>query len=226
MASSAWLIIAAFNEEFTITGVITDAIATFPNIVVVDDGSKDRTTELAAKAGAHVVRHPINLGQGAALQTGIDFALRKGAEIFITFDADGQHRIEDAVKMAEAIERGEADIICGSRFLGIDPVGMPIRRKIIIKMAAIFTKLTTGMPVTDAHNGLRAFSRHTAKTIRITQNRMAHASEFVSQIKTWQLRYKEMPVQIKYTSYSMKKGQKLINLVNILTDLFMGKITK
>lgn len=224
--SNVWLVIAAYNEGAVISDVISNTIKTFPNIVVVDDGSKDITAEAASAAGALVVRHPINLGQGAALQTGIDYALINGADVIVTFDADGQHRIEDAVAMIIELSERQLDIVCGSRFLGITSETMPLKRKLLLKLAALFTRITTGIPVTDAHNGLRALSRKAALSIRITQNRMAHASEIISQIHEKSLTFAEIPVEIIYTDYSLSKGQKMSNSINILMDLFLGRIGK
>lgn len=224
--SKVWLVIAAFNEGAMIADVIKHAVATFPNIVVVDDGSSDTTATLACEAGATVICHPINLGQGAAIQTGIDFVLMSGADIIVTFDADGQHRIEDALTLASAIDQNEADIVCGSRFLGVESTTMPATKRLTLKLAALFTRFSSGVPVTDAHNGLRAISRSTAQKIRITQNRMAHASEIISQVKSLKLSYKEYPVQILYTDYSIAKGQKISNAINILIDLLFGRISK
>ena len=221
-----WLVIAAYNEGAMVADVIRNAVPTFPNIVVVDDGSRDDTAAIACAAGATVIRHPINLGQGAAIQTGIDFALGEGAAIVVTFDADGQHRVEDAMLLARAVDAGEADIVCGSRFLGLESVAMPPSRRATLRLAALFTRLSCGVPVTDAHNGLRALSRKAASRLRITQNRMAHASEIIAQVRTNRLRYKEYPVQIIYTDYSMAKGQKISNAVNILIDLLFGRISK
>lgn len=224
--TSTWLVIAAYNEGAMIADVIKSAVATMPNIVVVDDGSRDDTAMIACAAGATVIRHPVNLGQGAAIQTGIDFALREGAGIIVTFDADGQHRIEDAMLLARAVDAGEADVVCGSRFLGLESVAMPAARRATLRLAALFTRMSSGVPVTDAHNGLRALSRKAASCLRITQNRMAHASEIIAQIRPHNLRYKEYPVQIIYTEYSIAKGQKLSNAVNILIDLLFGRISK
>ena len=142
----------------------------------------------------------------------------------ITFDADGQHQIKDAKKLITCVKNGEADVVCGSRFLGIRPVGMPPIRAFLLKIVALYTRFSIGLPVTDAHNGLRALSRDAAFKIKITQNRMAHASELMMQIKT--LRFKEIPVEILYSEYSLAKGQKLSNALNILLDLFIGKFIK
>jgi polyprenyl-phospho-N-acetylgalactosaminyl synthase len=224
--SKVWLVIAAFNEAEVIGGVIKNALLYTQNIIVVDDQSVDETFRVALEAGATVLQHPINLGQGAALQTGFDYAVSHDAEVIVTFDADGQHRIVDAMKLAAAVIKDEADIVCGSRFLGTSAKNIPISRKMLLKMAALFTRLTTGVQVTDAHNGLRALSRKAAKSICITQNRMAHASEIISNIKKNNLRYKEMPVEIVYSEYSLSKGQKLSNSINILIDLFLGGLNK
>lgn len=196
------------------------------DIIVVDDHSEDETAKLAFESGAIVIKHPMNLGQGAALQTGFNFALKEGADIVITFDADGQHRIEDALKMVEVIAADQADIVCGSRFLGTKSFNMPLSKKIWLRLATIFVRITTGVKVTDAHNGLRALSKKALKVISIKQNRMSHASEIISNIKKHRLRYKEIPVTILYTEYAISKGQKLKNSFNIVKDLFIWSLNK
>lgn len=221
-----YFVIAAFNEAKVIDIVIKDVLRYAHKVIVVDDCSTDGTLSASLKAGATVIRHPINLGQGAALQTGIRYSLDNDADVIVTFDADGQHRIQDAMKLVSAIINNEADIVCGSRFMGIEATSIPPKRRAFLKLAALFTRLTTGVPVTDAHNGLRAFSRKAAEAIRIKQNRMAHASEIISNIGKYKLRFKELPVQIIYTDYSLAKGQKLSNSVNILIDLFIGGVHK
>ena len=220
--TDVWFVVPAFNEGPMITTVVGEVVASGAHAVVVDDHSADDTGERAHAAGALVVRHPVNLGQGAALQTGIDLAVQRGARILVTFDADGQHRLEDAFRLAQAIHEDRADIVCGSRFMGTAARGIPVSRTLTLKAAAIFTRLTSGVRVTDAHNGLRAMNRHAATTIRLTHNRMAHASELVSQVGRYKLRFLELPVEILYTEYSMRKGQRLSNSLNILADLFLG----
>ncbi len=117
-ADSTWIVIAAYNEVTAIGSTIDGVRALYPNVVVIDDGSADGTLGVAAAHGAHTVRHPVNLGQGAALQTGIEYALRRGAARIVTFDADGQHLPEDVPRLLAALEETGADIACGSRFLG------------------------------------------------------------------------------------------------------------
>jgi glycosyltransferase involved in cell wall biosynthesis len=216
-----WLVIPLYNEATVIGEVVTHAIDTFPNIVCVDDGSSDGSGHIAQSAGARVVRHPINLGQGAALQTGFDYVRQaEGARIVVTFDSDGQHRVEDAVALAARLRSGDLDVVLGSRFLdGRTSPGL--LKRLVLKAAVVFTNLTSGVRLTDAHNGLRAFTVEALDKIRIRQNRMAHASEIVSQIGKAKLRYTEMPVHIVYTDYSRSKGQSLWNSVNILVDLIL-----
>jgi polyprenyl-phospho-N-acetylgalactosaminyl synthase len=166
-----------------------------------------------------VIRHPFNLGQGAALQTGIDYALAQAAEVIVTFDADGQHRLSDISRLAEALVQERADFALGSRFLGQAP-NLPPLRRLVLRAATAFTRLTTGLQLTDTHNGLRAMTRRGAAAIRLRQNRMAHASEWLSQIAASGLRYVERPVTIEYTAYSLAKGQSIADAVLILLDLF------
>lgn len=219
--SDTWLVVPLYNEATVVREVVRTARETFANIVCVDDGSRDDSVAEALAGGAVVVQHPINLGQGAALQTGIDFALAQpGAEYFVTFDSDGQHRTEDAERMVERLRAEPLDIVVGSRFL--DGRTRPgLLKKLVLRLAVIFERIMTGVKLTDAHNGLRALNRTAATRIRITQNRMAHASEIVSQIGSTKLRYAEEPVLIIYTDYSRSKGQSLWNSVNILSELFI-----
>lgn len=221
-----WFIIPAFNEEETIASVIGDVRKYFKNIVVVNDDSTDATADIAKQHAAKVVNHPINLGQGAAIQTGIEFALIKGARILVTFDADGQHRVEDVLEMIEKINVENSEIICGSRFLGMEAINMPRTKRLTLKLAVLFTRYISKIEVTDAHNGLRVMTDSAAKKININQNKMAHATELISQIRKKGIEYKEHPVKIIYTDYSINKGQKISNSLNILLDLFIGGAAK
>jgi glycosyltransferase involved in cell wall biosynthesis len=220
-----WILIAAYNEGSVIGDVVRDLREQFSNVAVVDDGSSDDTGNVAMEAGAHVIRHPINLGQGAAIQTGLTYGLAQGADYLVTFDADGQHRIEDVRSMLEVVKKSDLDVACGSRFLG-STESMPTSRRILLKLAIMFTRFTTGVKVTDAHNGLRVFSARGAKQINITQNRMAHASEIIEQIAARKLTMQEVPVTIRYTEYSLQKGQKMTNSLSIIMDLLGGRMHK
>ncbi len=218
-----WVVVPAYNEARVVAGVVAELKPDAHRIVVVDDGSSDSTAEMAAECGAVVLRHPINLGQGAALQTGIEFALARGAELIVTFDADGQHRTADVARLIDALEAERADFALGSRFLG-SAVNIPPLRRMLLRAATLFTRLTTGLALTDAHNGLRAMTRRGALRIRLRQNRMAHASEILGQIAASGLKYVEVPVTIDYSSYSRAKGQRSGDLIVILLDLFARRL--
>jgi polyprenyl-phospho-N-acetylgalactosaminyl synthase len=219
-----WVVVPAYNEARVIAGVIAELKRDAHRIVVVDDGSSDSTAEMATECGAAVLRHPINLGQGAALQTGIEFALARGAELIVTFDADGQHRTADVARLIDALEAERADFALGSRFLG-SAANVPPLRRVLLRAATLFTRLTTGLALTDAHNGLRAMTRRGALCIRLRQNRMAHASEILGQIAASGLKFVEVPVTIDYSSYSLAKGQRSGDLIVILLDLFARRLT-
>jgi polyprenyl-phospho-N-acetylgalactosaminyl synthase len=221
--STIWVVIAAHNEETAIVQVVRRLAACGYRILVVDDGSDDSTLEAAIASGATALRHPINLGQGAALQTGIEYAIAAGAEIIATFDADGQHRAGDIAVLVNALVREQADFALGSRFLG-QTVRLPIMRRLMLRAATLFTRLVTGLRLTDTHNGLRAMTRRGAASIRLRQNRMAHASEILSQIACSHLRYVEAPVTIEYTPYSLAKGQGLGDSLMIVSDLLLGRL--
>jgi polyprenyl-phospho-N-acetylgalactosaminyl synthase len=218
-----YVVIPAYNEGPVISRVVSEVKRAGYAVVVVDDGSSDATAEEARAAGAGVITHPFNLGQGAALQTGIDYAVMQGAEVIVTFDADGQHRVSDIARLAEALVQERADFALGSRFLGQAP-NLPPLRRLLLHAATAFTRLTTGLQVTDTHNGLRAMTRRGAAAIRLRQNRMAHASELLTQIAASRLRYVERPVTIEYTAYSLAKGQSLGDAVLILLDLFARRL--
>jgi polyprenyl-phospho-N-acetylgalactosaminyl synthase len=216
-----WVVVPALNEGLVIRRSVAALHAVFPNVVVVDDGSEDATGPEALESGAIVLRHPLTLGQGAAIQTGITFALCRGAAYIATFDADGQHCVEDLKQMLEILCRERCDIVLGSRFLG-RARGMSRARSALIRTATLFTNLTTGVKLTDAHNGLRVMTGATAGRLRIVQDRMAHASELIAQIGQLKLDVREAPVTITYSAYSTAKGQKMSNSFGILLDLFTG----
>ncbi|MFC4905275.1 MULTISPECIES: glycosyltransferase family 2 protein [Kocuria] len=219
--SRSWIVMPVYNEAAVVGEVLRELRRTFPHVVCVDDGSSDDSARICAEAGAVVVQHPINLGQGAALQTGFEYALQDpGMDCVVTFDSDGQHRVVDAWDMVERIRSGEAEVVLGSRFLDRRTQVSALKR-VVLRTAAFFSKLSTGMDLSDAHNGLRAIDRGTLSRIRLTQNRMAHASEIVNQLADIQPRWVEHPVQIIYTDYSKSKGQSLLNGVNILAELFV-----
>lgn len=219
-------VVPVYNEGQVIGGVIKEVLEHCPHVVCVNDGSTDNSAAEIVAAGAFLVDHPINMGQGAALQTGIEFArLIPGVRRYVTFDADGQHRTEDAMRMLEILALGEADIVLGSRFLGRAEGVSPVK-KAILKLAVRFTNATSGIKLTDAHNGLRVFNQHVAETLDITAPDMTHASEIVELISRNRYRYLEVPVTIHYTEYSVSKGQPVLNAVNIAVDTLLRKVSR
>jgi glycosyltransferase involved in cell wall biosynthesis len=216
---ATWVVVPLYNEAEVVGDVVADLRQHLPQVVCVDDGSRDDSAAVAEAAGAVVVRHPINLGQGAALQTGISFALTDPtARYVVTFDADGQHQPPDAVAMLDALRQGHVDVVFGSRFLRTR-TRPPLLKRALLKAAVAYSNASTGVRLTDTHNGLRAMTREAAQTLDIRQNRMAHASEIIDQVGRADLRYVEHPVDILYTDYSRRKGQSLLNSVNILAEL-------
>jgi glycosyltransferase involved in cell wall biosynthesis len=219
--AGTWIVIPLFNEGPVIEKVVRDVLDVFEHVVCVDDGSTDDSAARAAAGGAIVVRHPINLGAGAAIRTGLDYALQSpDTRYCVTFDADGQHQVGDALAMVEQVASTGVDILIGSRFLDGRTKPGTIK-KIVLRTAVMFERLSTGVRLTDAHNGLRAMNRRAAELIEIHQNRMAHATEMVAEISRHDLSYAEYPVHILYTDYSRSKGQSVWNSVNILSDLFV-----
>lgn len=216
-----WVVVPLYNEESVIADVIRGLLPSFTHIVCIDDGSTDGSAEAARAAGAHLVEHPINLGQGAALQTGIEYALSDpNCEYIVTFDADGQHRVIDAIGMVEAARTEGVAIVFGSRFLD-DRTKPGWMKRVILKTAVWVTNLTTSVKLTDAHNGLRVIRRDAAEHVQLKQDRMAHATEIVLQLGDTGLPWTEYPVELLYTDYSKAKGQSVLNSVNILVDLII-----
>ena len=226
MNSEVVLIIPVYNEETVIKDVINKALKKYKHIVCVNDGSRDNSAAEIAKTEAYLVNHPINMGQGAALQTGIEFARQiKGVKWFVTYDADGQHRLEDVAMMIKTMRENPTDFVLGSRFLG-ETINMPKLKKVLLLAAIRFSNVTSGVKLTDTHNGLRVFNKKVADEIQITMPDMAHASEILEIIARNKYTYQEVPVVIEYTDYSRSKGQSMINAINIAFDTLLRKVSR
>lgn len=219
-----FIVIPAYNEEKVIGKVITDIKKEgYRNIIVVDDGSVDKTSDVAKKKGATVLRHILNLGQGAAIETGLEYCRKVGADIVVTFDADGQFKTNEIKKVIKPIINKKTEVVLGSRFLG-KTVNIPFSKKLTLKAAVIFTDIFSNIKLTDTHNGFRAFSKNALNKIFINHSGMAHASDIIDQIKRYNLKYQEVPVTVLYTDYSLKKGQSIFNSIRILLDLLFEKL--
>jgi glycosyltransferase involved in cell wall biosynthesis len=222
---SVWIVVPAYNEGKRLGSTLTGLSSWFPRVIVVDDGSCDNTLEVSLQFPVWVLRHITNCGQGAALQTGIEFALRQGAKAIVTFDSDGQHNPDDLPILVEPILSGRSEVVLGSRFLG-STEGLPASRLILLKLGVVFTRIFSGIRISDTHNGLRALSRTAAEQIQITQDRMAHASEILDQIKRLHLRFEEVPVQIRYSQETLAKGQSSWNALKIAGQLLLGRLIR
>jgi len=221
--NGVWVVVPAFNEGPRLGATLGALRRTYENIVVVDDGSRDATSAIAAEHRVWRLQHMFNCGQGAALRTGIEFALQRGAETIVTFDADGQHAADDIDRLVAAVACGEREVALGSRFLGRTVDLPPVRRR-VLRMGVLFTRLVSRMRVTDTHNGLRAFSREAALRIRIRQNRMAHASEILDEIARHGLRYCEVPVTVRYSRETLAKGQTCWNVFQVTVPFLLGRL--
>jgi len=224
-----FFVIPTYNEEKTIERVIKELHKEgFKNLIIVDDGSKDKTSKNVLenqKEGLILLIHPINRGQGAALKTGIDYCIRqKECKYIVTFDSDGQHRLSDLPKFIEPLEKKQCEMVLGSRFLDKDTKkNIPLKKIILLKGAILVTFFLSRKWFTDTHNGYRVMTKEIAKKIEISMDGFEHASEILDEIVKKQIIYKEVPVYIDYTDYSKKKGQKITNSINILTKMILKK---
>jgi glycosyltransferase involved in cell wall biosynthesis len=223
---SVYVIMPVYNEAPVVGAVIASVKHSFLKVICVNDGSDDGSADVINKAGASLVEHPINLGAGAATQTGIDYALQDtAAQYFITFDADGQHNIKDAVNMLAYLKQHKLDVVFGSRFMGnVENIGFI--KKTFLKAAAIFSSKTSGVNLSDPHIGLRVFNRRFAENLKLTLPDFTHASEIIHRIGTGSYKYAEVPVTVTYSDYSKAKGQPMLNAINITFDLFFHRISK
>jgi polyprenyl-phospho-N-acetylgalactosaminyl synthase len=218
------VLLPVFNEAPEVVQSVVQQLAKLSvDVVIIDDGSAE-PLKLPALKNQTIIRHAVNLGQGAALQTGFEFAKRKQADYAVTFDADGQHQVHDIYSLLQPLLADAADVVLGSRFLsGVDEQ-IPAGRKRTLQLARRINYLFTGLRLSDVHNGLRALNKKALHAIRLKENRMAHATEIITEIRKQRLRYKEIPVHITYTAYSRKKGQSVFSAVRIFFDLLLHKL--
>ena len=218
------VVIPAYNESMVIEETLQQLKPLGYTVVLVDDGSSPSLKDRLQHFPIHYLRHRVNLGQGAALQTGFRYAQTLDPQVVISFDADGQHDPADIPSLIDPILQQEADIVLGSRFLEKNSSGLPASRKKLLGLARWVNGILTGLWLTDAHNGMRALSPKVLGEINLQENRMAHASEILLEIKKHGWRWKEVGVRIHYTDYSKQKGQSGWNSFRIVFDLLLHKL--
>jgi glycosyltransferase involved in cell wall biosynthesis len=227
ISSEIFVVIPAYNEGRVIRATLAPVIELGYSVVVADDGSRDSTWRQLTGLRVHRLRHPFNLGQGAALQSAVTYALEQGAQYIVHYDADGQHSLEDIPRLLEPVVSGRADIVLGSRFLRVqDKQMVPFSRRVLLKGAAVVNWLLTGLRLSDAHNGARAMNRKAALAITLRENGFAHATEILQQVRAHKLRYVECPTRIRYTEYSMRKGQRAWHAFDVFVDLLIKRILR
>lgn len=220
LSSDIWIVIPAYNEAERISAVLKDLIVTGCSIAVVNDCSQDNTADIVRQFPCHLINHPVNLGAGGALQTGMEYALSKNAQYIVHFDADGQMQVKDIPAVLEPVQNNDADVVIGSRYINKD-VSVPFTKRLLIHKPAIWLNyILTGVMQTDAHCGFRALNRHAAQCCRFRINRMAHATELLDLIRRNNLRLKEVPVDILYHEY----GQNFFGGLKIIKDLVLEKL--
>ena len=221
------VVIPAYNEDGMVRQVVESLLKQqIGTIIIVDDGSHVPVSHAVHGLPVIVLRHRVNLGQGAALQTAFAYAKKLAPSIVITFDADGQHDAGDIPAMIAPLQQNKADVVLGSRFLPGSGPSIGLSKKLVLQLARFINFLLSGALLSDAHNGYRALNRQALEKIELTENRMAHASEILFEIRRHRLRFCEVPVHIRYTDYSKQKGQSAWDSVRILFDLVLHKLFK
>lgn len=226
--NETYIVVPVFNEENSVVfATLEKLLVHFKHIVVVNDGGNPLLLDCLEKLPVHYLRHEINLGQGAALQTGTEYALELGAAFIAHFDADDQHDVKDLKKMILFLQEQELDVVLGSRFLTPGHAkDIPFIRKLILKGAVLVNFVFTGLLLSDAHNGLRVLNRKAALAIQIQENRQLHASEMLWLLKRYRLRFKEFPTRVVYNAYTLKKGQKNAQSLKVFMDLIINRLIK
>jgi len=214
-------VIPAYNEEKNIGAIINQVRPLVDNLVMIDDGSTDKTADFF-EPGAVLLKHIVNRGQGAALRTGTEYSLNHGADIIVHFDADGQFSAPDIERLVEPIKNGEAQVVFGSRFLNSEySTDMPFFKKyFIMPLAKAVNKLFFNINLTDPQSGFRAMSVEAARKINWRQDRMAHCSEIMFEVKKNNFKVKEIPIKVIYHNF----GQSFLGGLNILKELFISML--
>lgn len=222
-ANKIFVIVPCYNESCIISTTITELLQHGYKVIVVDDGSNNNCREHFSTMQVYYLRHVINLGQGAAIQTGIDYALQKGATYLVTFDADGQHDAKDIRKMIDKLEEEELEFVFGSRFLKGAQTNVDKTRRALLQFSRFTNFFISGVLLSDSNNGLRVFTSAAAKQIRIKENRRTHSSDLIYQIVKKKIKFGEAPVNVQYSEYSRKKGIQNVEGISIFINMLLYK---
>jgi glycosyltransferase involved in cell wall biosynthesis len=223
-----FIVVAAYNEAASIGDLVRDLMDQYAHVVVVDDGSSDETAELAAEAGALVLTHLINRGQGAALQTGITYALARSADYIVTLDVDGQYDVKDIALLLGPISDGRVHATLGCRAPSEEnkpSLGLRMRR-LLYTLGKLGARLGLRPPVPDAHNGLCAFSRHAAQMIDLKLDRMTHGSEIAQQVLAGGLNMQEVPVRVRVSDYALRKRERSSAALRVAMQYLKARFTR
>lgn len=223
------IVIPVYNESQVVKNVIESLKIKRPKdiIIAVNDGSSDNSLDvLLSIKRIYTLSHDVNLGQGAALQTGIAMARKLDCKYVVTFDSDGQHSSDDIQPFFDDIESKNLDIIMGSRFLDGSTSNVSTFKKYFLKLSTIFTYIVSGIKLSDSHNGFRIINIRNNPKFELRHNGMSHASEVIDLVKSLNMQYAEKPCTIIYSDYSKAKGQSIWNSINIVLEIFVQRLTK
>lgn len=213
-------VVPAYNEEKNISLVISKLKSFVNEIIIVDDASRDQTFQIASQTDAIVVRHIINRGQGAALRTGTQLALDRGADIIVHFDADDQFQASEIPEILAPILNNEADAVLGSRFLSKKSNLPKLKKNLIMPLARLINRLFFNIRLSDPQSGFRALSRDSAQKLKIENDGMAHCSEIIYKLFKNNNRVVEVPITVIYHEY----GQNLSGGFKIIKDILIQKL--
>ena len=224
--NNIYILIPVFNEEKIIEETINNLKVYFDHILIINDGSTDKTSAILENLDVIKINHPINLGQGAAIKTGIEYILKfSNADAVVTFDADGQHSVDDAILFAEKITTIKEEIIFGSRFLGFEK-NIPFFKRLLLKTAIYFTNLIYTVKMTDTHNGLKAIKRSCLEKLELNISGYGFETEIIMNISKNKILFKEEPTNVIYTEYSLSKGQSIFNAIKIFEEILLRLFKK
>ncbi|AHF81411.1 glycosyltransferase family 2 protein [Thermococcus paralvinellae] len=212
------IVIPAYNEELTIGSVVALA-KEYGDVLVVDDGSKDKTSKIAQEVGAIVLRHDVNKGKGQALKTGFDYALANDYDVVVCIDADGQHNPEEIPLLLKPILEDEADLVIGSRYLNGAHKTIPIYRRLGLWILNKTTVLASGVKITDSQSGFRALNRRALESLNLNSSGYNVESEMIHQLSEKNLRITEVPINVRYDVPNKHKKHPIAHGVGVLAKI-------